>query len=163
MPALALAHEYTAGTVTVVHPWARATPGGTRTGVAFLEIKAAPSAGDKLIAARADVAGRVELHEHIHDGNVMKMREVKAGIPVPAGAAVVLQPSGYHLMMMDLKQPLKEGDLLPITLVFEKAGEIKVEATVEKIGAMGPHGLDAQPGHEQHGKTSGAKAKGHTH
>ena len=59
---------------------------------------------------------------------------------------MVLKPGGYHIMLMDLKQPLKEGDLLKLTLVFEKAGEIEVEATVEPIGAKGPHGFDSQPG-----------------
>jgi copper(I)-binding protein len=72
------------------------------------------------------------------------MRRVEA-IVVPAGKSVVLEPSGYHLMLSDLKAPLKEGDLLKLTLVFEKAGEIEVEATVEPLGAMGPHGFDRQP------------------
>lgn len=88
----------------------------------------------------------------------MKMRRVDA-IDLTAGSAHVLKPSGDHVMLMDLKEPLKEGDLLKITLIFEKAGEIEVDATVEPIGAKGPHGMDHQPGHEamdhsKHGKTT---------
>ena len=150
-----VAHEYKAGTVTLTHPWARATPPGAKVGAAYFLIEASKAGGDTLIAAKADVAGRVELHTHLHEGGVMKMRQVP-NVPVAAGGKVTFQPSGYHVMLIDLKQPLKEGDLLPITLVFEKAGEIKVEATVEPIGAKGPHGFNSQPG-------AGGKTKGHSH
>ena len=142
---VATAHEFTAGGVTVTHPWARATPGGAKVGGAYLEMKAAKGKGDRLIAVRSAVAGSAELHTHIMDGGIARMRRVDA-IAVPGGKSVILKPSGHHLMLMDLKGPLKEGDLLKFTLVFEKAGEIEVEATVEPIGAMGPHGFDHQPG-----------------
>jgi copper(I)-binding protein len=141
----AMAHEYTSKGVTVAHPWARATPGGAKVGGAYLEIKAAEGTGDRLIAARSPAAGAAELHNHIMEKGIARMRRVDA-IAVPAGKSVVLKPGGYHLMLGDLKAPLKEGDLLKLTLVFEKAGEIEVEATVEPLGAMGPHGFDRQPG-----------------
>ena len=73
------------------------------------------------------------------------MRRVE-GIALGAGKSVVLKPGGYHVMLMQLKQPLKEGDLVKLTLVFEKAGPIEVDATVEPVGATGPHGFDSQPG-----------------
>jgi copper(I)-binding protein len=142
----ATAHEYTNKGVTVVHPWARATPGGAKVGGAYLEIKAAAGRGDRLIAVKSPAAGAAELHTHIMENGIVRMRRVDA-IAVPAGKSVVLKPGGYHLMLMDLKAPLKEGDLLKLTLVFEKAGEIEVEATVEPLGAKGPHGFDHQPGH----------------
>jgi hypothetical protein len=141
----AMAHEFTSKGVTVAHPWARATPGGAKVGGAYLEIKAAVGRGDRLIAAKSPVAGAAELHNHIMDNGIARMRRVDA-IVVPAGKSVVLKPGGFHLMLTDLKAPLREGDLLKLTLVFEKAGEIEVEATVEPIGAMGPHGFDSQPG-----------------
>lgn len=153
-----LAHDYTAGTVTVSHPWARATPKGAKVGAAYFHVAASKAGGDRLIAAKADVSDRVELHTHVHEGNVMKMRQVEA-VAVPAGGDVTFEPSGYHLMLMDLKAPLKEGDLLAITLVFEKAGEIKLEATVEPIGAKGPHGFDSNPAAQGKPKHS----KGHAH
>jgi len=146
----AAAHEFSNQGVTVAHPWARATPGGAKVGGAFLEIKAAAGKGDRLIAARSPVAGSVEIHNHIMEGGIARMRRVEA-IAVAGGKSVVLGPGGYHVMLMDLKQPLKEGDLLKLTLVFEKAGEINVEATVEPMGATGPHGFDHQPGTKKTG------------
>jgi copper(I)-binding protein len=142
----ATAHEYTSKTVTVAYPWARATPGGAKVGGAYLEIRAAAGGrGDRLIAAKSPVAGSAELHNHIMENGVARMRRVDA-IAVPAGKSVILKPGGYHLMLTDLKAPLKEGDRLKLTLVFEKAGEIEVEATVEPIGATGPRGFAHQPG-----------------
>lgn len=140
------AHEATRAGVTVAHPWARATPGGVTNGAAFLEIKTAAGVTDRLVSASSPVAGRVELHTHIKDGEVMRMRRVE-NIALKPGTSIVLQPSGDHVMLMDLKAPLKEGDLVKMTLTFEKAGPIEVEATVEPIGAKGPHGMDHQPGH----------------
>jgi periplasmic copper chaperone A len=141
------AHEYSAKGMTVAHPWARATPGGVKIGGAFLEMKAGSGRSDRLVGARSPVAGAVELHNHIMEGNVAKMRRVDA-IAVPGGKSVLLKPGGYHIMLMDLKQPLKQGDTIKLTLQFEKAGDIEVEASVEPIGAMGPHGFDHQPGHK---------------
>ena len=138
------AHEATSKGVTVAHPWSRATPGASTVGVAFMEIKTAEGTADRLISAASPVAGRVELHTHIKDGDVVKMRRVE-GIDIASGQSHVLKPGGDHVMLFDLKQPLKEGDLVKLTLVFEKAGAIDVEGTVEPAGAMGPHGMTAQP------------------
>lgn len=140
----ATAHEASNAGVTVAHPWARATPGGVTNGAAYLEIKTADGVTDRLISASSPVAGRVELHTHIKDGEVMRMRRVD-NLDLKPGTSVVLQPSGGHVMLMDLKAPLKEGDLVKLILTFEKAGPLEVEATVEPIGATGPHGLAHQP------------------
>jgi copper(I)-binding protein len=140
----AAAHEYSSKGVTVVHPWARATPGGARVGGVYFEMKAARGHADRLIAARTAAAGSAELHKDAVENGIAKMRRVDA-IPLRAGASFVLKPGGYHVMLMDLVGPLKEGDLLKLTLVFEKAGEIEVEATIEPIGATGPHGFSHQP------------------
>lgn len=151
----ASAHEFSSKTVTISHPWARATPPGATVGAAYLEIAASKAGGDKLIGGRADIAGRVEIHTHERSGDVVKMKQVDA-LAVKAGKSVVLKPSGDHIMLVDLKQPLKEGDLLKMTLSFEKAGDIEVEATVEPVGAKGPHGMDHQPGHEADRSDNGA-------
>jgi periplasmic copper chaperone A len=139
----AVAHEASQGGVTVAHPWVRATPGGATTGAAYLEIKVADGVTDRLVSASSPAAGRAEIHTHTMDGDVMRMRRVD-GLDVKSGS-VVLKPQGNHVMLMDLKGPLKEGDLVNLKLVFEKAGAIDVEATVEPIGANGPHGMDSQP------------------
>jgi len=145
VPVAPAAHEYGKGGITVAHPWARATPGGVKVGGAYLEIKAAAGKGDRLVAARSPVAGSAEIHSHTVDGGVVRMVRVD-GVAVGGGKSLVLAPGAYHIMLVDLKQPLKEGDLVKLTLVFEKAGEIEVDATVEPVGAMGPHGFDHQPG-----------------
>lgn len=148
----ALAHEAAKGTITVLHPWARATAAGATTSPAFMEIRASAAGGDRLIAAQSSVAKRIELHQTVSQSGGAGTTAVKS-IAVPAGTSVVLGPRGPALMLLDLAAPLKEGDLVKLSLVFEKAGEISVEATVEAAGATGPHGLDHQPGHapEQHG------------
>jgi periplasmic copper chaperone A len=151
----ATAHEFTSKDITIAHPWARATPGGVNVGGAYLEIKAAPGKGDRLIAARSPVAGTVEIHSHAIENGIARMRRIEA-IAVKGGSSVVLKPGGYHVMLIDLKRPLKEGDAFKMTLSVERAGDIEVEATVEPIGAKGPHGFDSQPGTE---KTGG----GHKH
>lgn len=151
-PVLASAHEFGGAKdgVTVLHPWARATPSGAKVGAVFFEMKAAASRGDRLIGGKTKAAQRVEIHGHTMENGVAKMRPVN-GLDIPAGRSVVLRPSGYHLMLMGLVSPLKEGDTLDVTLVFERSGEVTLEATVEPIGAMGPHGFDHQPGAEQAG------------
>lgn len=151
----ASAHEYTAGSLTVSHPWSRATPGGATVGAAFFEITSAAKEDDKLLAAATPAAGKVEIHTHEHADGVMRMRKID-NLPVPAGASVKLAPAGYHIMLFDLKKPLIEGELLPLTLTFEKAGAVTIDASIESVGAKGPHGLDSQPespkasGHDGH-------------
>lgn len=130
----ALAAE--AGPITVSDAWARASAGPARAGGAFLTVTNAGAEADALVSAAADVSEKVELHTHIKDGDVMKMRQVEK-IDLPAGETVVLQPGGLHVMFMGLKAPLKEGESFPLTLTFEKAGETTVTVQVKAPGAMG--------------------------
>lgn len=117
---------------TVAEPWVRSTVAGQKATGAFLQITSA--AGGKLVSASSPVAGVVEIHEMTMDGNVMKMRALSSGLDLPAGKAVALKPGGLHVMLMDLKQPLKAGDTVPLTLVVEGAGNkretVDVKATV---------------------------------
>jgi copper(I)-binding protein len=153
------AQEFKSGGITVIMPWARATPGGAKVGGAYLELKAAAGTEDRLVAAKSAVAGIVEIHDHINEGGIMKMRRVE-GITLSGGQTVTLKPGGYHLMLMDLKQPLKQGGKLPLTLVFEKAGEVAVEAVIAPIGAAGPSGeTGPKMGHGAPSKAS----SGHKH
>jgi periplasmic copper chaperone A len=136
----ARAEDVKAGDLVITQGWSRATPGGARTGGGFLTIENKGSAPDRLIGASADVAGKVEVHEMaMHDG-VMKMRPVEGGLTIDAGKTVKLAPAGYHLMMTDLKSPLKQGDKLPLTLQFEKAGKVAVTLEVQGVGAAAPAG-----------------------
>jgi len=120
-----------------------------------MELRAAPNAGDRLVSASSDAAGAVEIHNHIMEGNVARMRRVD-GVPVPAGGTAVLAPGGYHVMLMDLKGPLKEGESVKLKLGFEKAGELEVEAKVRPLGASG-----AKSGDGAGAKSGGSTHKGH--
>jgi len=148
--ATAGAHDFTLGALTIGHPWARASAGPAPNGAAYLTVQNAGEA-DRLVAVSGDVAERVELHTHRMENNVMQMRQVDA-IDVPAGGAATLQPGGLHVMLIGLKQPLKEGEHFPLVLTFEKAGEVSVEVTVEGVGSMGPQG-GAGHGGMHHGTT----------
>ena len=117
----------------VERPWARATAGNASTGAAYMTIESA--APDKLVGASTPIAGRAELHEHVDQGGVMRMRSVDA-VPVRPGTPTVLKPGGLHVMLMELKRPLKEGDSFPLTLRFERAGPREVMVRVEKAGAI---------------------------
>lgn len=109
--------------------WARPTVQGQSAGGGYLRIENKGGAADRLLSATADVSVRTELHSMTMDGDVMRMRQVEA-IDVPAGGTVELKPGGLHLMFMGLKAPLKAGTTFALTLRFEKAGEVKVQAQV---------------------------------
>lgn len=131
----AAAHDYTLGSLKIGHPWARATPPTAPAGGGFLTITNTGTTADRLVSATSAAAGQVQVHEMKMDGNVMRMRELENGLEIPPGATVTLAPGGLHLMMMGLKNPLKENTRVPLTLVFEKAGKIDVELVVMAIGA----------------------------
>ncbi|MEG4645683.1 DUF1775 domain-containing protein [Paracoccus sp. P2] len=119
--------------------FSRATPPGAPVAGGFLTI-ANGGDEDRLVAAHADFAGRTEIHEMAMEGEVMRMRELPDGLAIPAGATVELKPGGYHLMFMELKQPLVEGETVNVTLSFEKAGEVSLPL------AVGPRNAGAQKG-----------------
>lgn len=119
-------------------PFARATPGEGKVGVAYMTLKNTGTEADSLVSASSPAAAKVELHTHIHEGGIMRMRPVDS-IDVPAGKTVELQPGGLHLMLIDLKAPLKEGEEISVTLDFAKAGTKTVEVPVKATAAMAPH------------------------
>lgn len=131
------AHDYTLGDLKIDHPWARASAGAAANGAAYMTITTAGAAADQLVKAASPVADKVELHTHILDGDVMRMRPV-SGITVNVGEPAVLRPGGLHVMLIGLKEPLKEGSQFPLTLTFEKAGTVTVQVDVE--GASTPMG-----------------------
>jgi len=122
--------------VSVEKPWSRATPPGAKVGAGFMRLRNA-GAADRVVGAASPVAGRVEMHITVRDGDVMRMREVTS-FEVPAGGSFELKPGGAHLMLVDLIRPLKKGEKVPLTLRLEKGGELKIELTVEELGARQP-------------------------
>jgi copper(I)-binding protein len=132
----AFAHDARAGDLAVLEPWSRAA-GANGTGAGYLTIRNAGSQPDRLLSATSPIARKVEMHSHIRDGEVMRMREV-ADIPVPAGQTVELRPGGLHIMLIGLTEPLRQGTEVPLTLQFEQAGRLEVMLHVQAAGARGP-------------------------
>jgi copper(I)-binding protein len=148
----ASAQQVKVGDLVLEHAWARATPGGAKVGGGYLAIENKGTTPDKLIGGSSPAAGKIEVHEMAMNNGVMTMRPVNGGLLIPPGQSVTLAPGGYHLMMMELKSPLKKGDKVPVTLKFEKAGEVGLMFEIEGIGAMGPNasqGNQPMPGMSQ--------------
>jgi periplasmic copper chaperone A len=138
LAAPAYAQEVRAGDLVITQAWSRATPGGAKIGGGYLTIENKGAAPDRLIGVAGDVAGKIEVHEMAMKEGVMTMRPLENGLTVEPGKTVELAPGGYHLMMFDLKNPLKQGDKVAVTLEFEKAGKVTVSLDVQGIGAQGP-------------------------
>jgi copper(I)-binding protein len=134
----ALAHEFKVGSLTLEHPWARATPPGAAVGAGYLVITNGGSQPDRLVAATAEPAGHVEIHEMKVKDGVMTMAPLPGGLEIPAGGMIALKPGAFHLMLMDLKHPLKQGGEFQATLTFEKAGTVEVRFAIESLSASGP-------------------------
>jgi copper(I)-binding protein len=145
--ASARAEEVKAGDLVITQAWSRATPGGAKVGGGYLTIENRGSAPDRLIGGSADVADKVQIHEMAMNNGVMTMRPLDKGLVIEPGKTVKLAPGGYHLMLLDLKSPLKQGDRLPVTLEFEKAGKVTLSLDVQGIGAQAPAGADGSGGH----------------
>jgi len=133
----ASAQQVKAGDLVLDHAWARATPAGAKVAGGYLIVENKGATPDKLMGGTSRAAGKVEVHETAMSNGVATMRPVKEGLSIPPGQSVTLAPGGYHLMMTELKGPLKKGDKLVITLMFEKAGEVKATFDVQGVGAMG--------------------------
>lgn len=132
--------------VTVKEPWVRATVAQQQATGAFMQLVSAQDA--RLVEVKSPVAGIVEIHEMAMDKDVMRMRAIK-GLDLPAGKVVELKSGGYHVMLMDLKRQVKEGDTVPLTLVVEgkdkKLSSIDVKAPVRPLAAPGK--MEAQSKH----------------
>jgi copper(I)-binding protein len=133
--ALALSGLAAAAQTTVTDAWVRGTVAQQKATGLFAKITSVN--GGKLVAASSPIAGAVEVHEMVMEGNVMKMRPVPA-LELPSGKVVELKPGGYHVMLLELKQPLKAGDTVPVNLVVEgkdgKRESVEVKATVRALG-----------------------------
>jgi periplasmic copper chaperone A len=147
--ARASAEEVKTGDLVITQAWSRATPGGAKIGGGYLTIENKGSAPDRLLGASADVADRVQIHEMSVNNGVMTMRPLDKGLAIEPGKTVKLAPGGYHLMLLDLKSPLKQGDRLPVTLEFEKAGKVKLSLDVQGVGAQRP-AAEGNSGGEMH-------------
>lgn len=134
------AGDFKSGSLTIQQPWVRATPKGATVAGGYMAIKNEGTAADRLIGGSSTAAARFEVHSMSMEQGVMRMRPVTGGLEIKPGATVELKPGGLHVMLMDLKGPLEKGQRVKGTLVFEKAGTVPVEYSVEAIGgAPGGH------------------------
>jgi copper(I)-binding protein len=134
--------------IALTDTWSRETAAGQNAGGAFMTIANTGTAADRLTGGSTPVAGRVEIHTMTMEGDVMKMRQLEDGLEIPAGGEVTLKPGSFHVMLMDLKQPLKAGETVPLTLTFAGAGTVETELEVQHAGTVAPdmkHGEEGRP------------------
>jgi copper(I)-binding protein len=126
------------GALTLDAMWTRATPPGAPTAGGYLTITNTGTEADTLIAVSSPLAGMSDIHAMEAKDGVMTMHPIEGGLPIPPGGTVTLAPSGFHIMFMGLTGALKQGDTLPVTLTFAKAGKVDLAFPILAIGAKGP-------------------------
>jgi copper(I)-binding protein len=144
------AQDITAGDLRISQVWSRATPSGAKVAGGFMRITNVGKTADRLIGGTFPLAARFEVHEMAMDAGVMRMRELTAGLEIKPGETVDLKPGGYHVMFMELTQPLEAGKPIKGTLRFERTGTVEVTYTIAPIGAAQPTGVDAGGVHGHH-------------
>lgn len=140
-------HDHSAMDMDVVKAGSLEVSGGTTkamlpgqpVGGGYVTIKNAGDSDDKLIGVESSSAGRAEIHEMAMVNDVMKMRKLDDGIVIPAGQTVELKPGGLHMMFFDVKKPFAEGDKVPVTLIFEKAGKVEIVLSAGAAKGGGDH------------------------
>ncbi|MBC7133409.1 MAG: copper chaperone PCu(A)C [Roseovarius sp.] len=137
---LALASPALAQEIHILDPYARAASPNAASGAAFMLIENIGDADDRLVGAASPAARVVELHTHREENGVMKMVAVEEGFALPAGETLVLERGGHHVMFMGLTEPFEEGKVIPLTLAFEKSGEITVDVPVDLTRQPEGHG-----------------------
>ena len=132
-PPVVTAHEFAQKNITVDHPWSKPTPPLSEYGVAYFNVSNSGQKDDTLLEIKipGEIAKSASIHDVIHDGEMMRMREVTNGKKIPAGSTIKFQPGGSHIMLEGLPKPLKLDDKFTIELVFANAGNVPVEIWVE--------------------------------
>jgi copper(I)-binding protein len=139
----ALGHGYKAGTLSISHPWTRATPAGATVAGGYLVITNKGDVSERLTGGSTEAGNGIEVHEMAESEGIMRMRKLADGLAIPPGATVELKPAGSHLMILGLKRPLVEGEMVKATLLFEKAGPVEIELEVSAMGTTpSPHEND---------------------
>ena len=135
------AHEYKVGELEIAHPWSQELPPNAPTVAAYFVIHNPGKTADRLLSADTPIAGEAQLHEHVMQNDMMKMQHVPS-VEIPAGGEVTFAPMAYHVMLLNLKDRslLTDGKRFPMTLHFEKAGDVKVDVAVQK---QAPDGMPA--------------------
>lgn len=135
----ASAHEYTVGQITVVHPWAAATPPGATTGAAYMQIVNKGKKPVNIVKLSTPVADKVELHFMTMKKGIMRMRPIKLPMRVKGSTTLELNHDSFHLMLIGLKKPLAEEEMVPLTLTLEGGKSIEINLYIEAVGATASH------------------------
>ncbi|MHC8383916.1 copper chaperone PCu(A)C [Pseudomonas sp. LB3P14] len=135
------AHEYKAGDLEIAHPWSQELPPNAPTVAAYFVIHNSGKTADRLLSVDSPIAGVAQLHEHVKQNDLMKMQQVSS-VEVPAGGEVTFAPMAYHVMLLELKDRslLSDGKRFPLTMHFEKSGDVTVDVAVQK---KAPDGMQA--------------------
>ncbi len=141
--------DFRIGDIAVSAPWARATPGASKVGAAYLTIVNRGNMPDRLIAADASVAERVELHNTMTENGMMQMRPLES-VALPPGQTVTLAPGGMHMMLVNLSEPLVQDRAFTLRLSFERAGTFAVTVRIAGIGATAPAEAGQGASHSGH-------------
>jgi periplasmic copper chaperone A len=134
----AQAADYAVGPMHITQPWARATPKGASSGAGYMTVTNSGTTPDRLTCVASEAAARCQIHSMTMEDGVMKMRPVEGGLEIKPGETVTLKPSSLHVMFVNLKHPLEQGQAVEATLKFEKAGTLQVEFPIAAIGAAAP-------------------------
>jgi len=141
--AVAQAADFTAGPLEINDLWVRGSVPGQTNGAGYMQINNPTGVNDRLLSAQSEASTRLELHTVLTENGVAKMRRV-TGIDIPAKGSAKLAPGGFHMMFLQLTWPFKQGEVVPVVLKFEKAGEVRVNFTVKPStynpGSSGEHG-----------------------
>jgi len=132
------AETITSGNLVITQPWSRATPSGAKVAGGYLAIENKGSVSDRLLSASTTAAKKLEIHEMSMNDGVMTMRQVENGLAIEPGGILKLAPGGMHLMFVELKAPLRQREQVPVTLKFERAGEVRTLFDVQAVGAQTP-------------------------
>lgn len=132
------AGDYSAGPMQITQPWARATSKGAATGAAYMTITNTGTAPDRVACVSDDASAQCQIHSTTMTGGVMQMRPVEGGLEIKPGETVTFKPGGYHVMFVDLKHPLVQGQAVRATLKFDRAGSVDVVYPIAGIGAPAP-------------------------
>ncbi|WP_019339098.1 copper chaperone PCu(A)C [Stutzerimonas stutzeri] len=123
-------HQMTGATPVATHVWSRAMPPSALTGAVYFTVQNPGDAPDRLLGVHTPRAKKAELHTHVHEGEMMRMKQVDS-IELPAGGQVEFKPGGHHVMLFELSAPLAAGERFPLTLEFEHAGEVTIDVSIQ--------------------------------
>ena len=137
-PTAASAADYDVGSIHISQPWSRATPKGAATGAAYMTITNNGKTPDRVNCVSSDASAECQIHSMTMDDGIMQMRPVEGGLEIKPGETVTLKPGSFHMMLLNLKHPLEQGNAVKATLKFDSAGTVDVEYPIVGIGASAP-------------------------